>query len=351
MEGRAIDQLKRAASLPGVTAAAGMPDLHPGPAYPIGMALETRGVLYPELVGGDAGCGMALYRTKLPVNWSKLARFERKLQAVPLAVPEFDFPADWPEELRRDLGSLGAGNHFAELQALEELRLPERAAELGVEGKCLWLLLHTGSRSHGQALLETTPKGGLDPASPAGAEYLTRHDRLLAWAKLNRRLAAAGFLAAAGTTGELVAENCHNALRPSPGRPGCWLHRKGAAETETGAPFVLAGSRGAFSYLVEPTGDQAKNLWSAAHGAGRKWDRTGARQRLEARFSPEDLRRTRFGGRVVALDRNLLYEEAPEAYKNAESVVADLETAGILRVIAVLRPVLTYKSLPAGGGR
>lgn len=347
MEGRAVEQLKQTAALPGVTAAAGMPDLHPGLSAPVGAAVQTEKIIYPELVGGDAGCGMAFFRTTVPAGKFKAARLERRLLSGGIPVPEADFPAEWPDWLRRELGTLGHGNHFAELQELAGIRLPDRARELGLDRRNLWLLVHSGSRGHGPALLERTPKGGLDPGSEAGKRYLERHNRLLAWAKRSRRLAAAGFLSLAGAEGECVSDNCHNSVAPDPFAAGRWIHRKGAASTESGLPFVIAGSRGTPSYLVEPCGEQADNLWSCAHGAGRKWNRSGARSRLENRYDAEALRRTKLGGIVVCRDRALLFEEAPEAYKNVDTVVADLEAAGIVRVIAAFTPVLTYKS-PAG---
>lgn len=202
MEGRAVEQLKQTAALPGVTAAAGMPDLHPGLSAPVGAAVQTEKIIYPELVGGDAGCGMAFFRTTVPAGKFKAARLERRLLSGGIPVPEADFPAEWPDWLRRELGTLGHGNHFAELQELAGIRLPDRARELGLDRRNLWLLVHSGSRGHGPALLERTPKGGLDPGSEAGKRYLERHNRLLAWAKRSRRLAAAGFLSLAGLEAE-----------------------------------------------------------------------------------------------------------------------------------------------------
>ena len=343
MEGRALEQLEKTAALPGMKEVAAMPDLHPGLAHPVGAAAKSAGLIYPELVGGDVGCGMALFRTGVSAAKFKAVRLEKRLLENGLRPVVPEFPEAWPEWLRRDLGTPGQGNHFAELAEFHEFADQARAAELGLDRRVLWLLVHTGSRGHGQALLERTPKGGLDPDSEAGRRYLERHDLLLQWAALNRRAVAAGLLALLGAEGEPVSDNCHNSIRPAPGESGNWLHRKGAAETTSGAPFVVAGSRGTFSYLVEPVGGQSENLWSAAHGSGRKWNRQGTRSRLEARFSPENLRRTRLGGIVVCTDRNLLFEEAPEAYKNSEAVVSDLMRAGLVRVIASLKPVLTYK--------
>ena len=83
---------------------------------------------------------------------------------------------------------------------------------------------------------------------------------------------------------------------------------------------------------------------SLAHGAGRKLARHEARGKLKGLYRREDLERNPFGGRVVCGDELLLWEEAPECYKDASSVVGDLEAAGLLSVIATFRPVITFKT-------
>jgi release factor H-coupled RctB family protein len=126
-----------------------------------------------------------------------------------------------------------------------------------------------------------------------------------------------------------------------------FLHRKGAAPID-GGPVVIPGSRGAFSYLVVPGDDAAaiqEAAYSVAHGAGRKWTRShalgvGSGRRRSAR----DLTTTALGGQVVCDDRALLFEEQPDAYKEIGRVVDDLVTARVARVVAVLRPVVTYKT-------
>ena len=123
-----------------------------------------------------------------------------------------------------------------------------------------------------------------------------------------------------------------------------WLHRKGANPSTRGA-LVIPGSRGALSYLVMPVdaAQQAGNAWSVSHGAGRKWNRTDCRARLRERFGEAELVRTDLGSRVICEDRELLYEEAPQAYKNIAVVVDDLVAAGLVRIVARLRPLITYK--------
>jgi|SRR5690242_4124897 len=78
-------------------------------------------------------------------------------------------------------------------------------------------------------------------------------------------------------------------------------------------------------------------------GAGRKWARSDARQRMRERFSVSELAQTPLDSRVICEERDLLYEEAPAAYKNIEAVVQDLVAAGLVSVVATLRPLLTYK--------
>jgi len=92
-----------------------------------------------------------------------------------------------------------------------------------------------------------------------------------------------------------------------------------------------------------PKETSGHSAYSLAHGAGRKWSRTDSRARLEKRYSPKDLERTELGSHVICEDKALLYEEAPQAYKNIATVIADLVAAGLAEVAAVLRPLVTYK--------
>ncbi len=134
-----------------------------------------------------------------------------------------------------------------------------------------------------------------------------------------------------------------SATTPSRACDDGWLHRKGAAPHDAGV-VVIPGSRGALTYLVEPVGDGTACGRSLAHGAGRKWNRSDARARMRERFRAADLLRTPLGSVVVCEDRDLLFEEAPAAYKRIDRVVGDLVDAGVCRVLATLRPVVTYKT-------
>jgi release factor H-coupled RctB family protein len=180
--------------------------------------------------------------------------------------------------------------------------------------------------------------------SPAAADYLRGHDFAVRWARANRKLIARRFVATLGTTAECLWDGCHNSITPRQDPNGTtWLHRKGAVAAE-GVVVVIPGSRGTLSYVVKPTGDGASHAWSLAHGAGRKWSRSDARMRMRERFGKPQLVQTPLGGRVICEERDLLYEEAPAAYKDIEVVIADLVAAGLVSVIATLRPLLTYKT-------
>ncbi|MBK9756574.1 MAG: RNA ligase RtcB family protein [Nannocystis sp.] len=349
IEGDAVQQLEATARLPGMRAAIGMPDLHPGKGSPIGAAFLCEGQLYPHLVGNDIGCGMGLWRTDLLRRKQKRDRWADRLE---------DLDAAWDGDIAAalgglaasehdgSLGTIGGGNHFAELQAVERVDDAAALAALGLVPEQLCLLVHSGSRGLGESILrahvDAFAAAGLKDDSPAAAEYMARHDHAVAWARVNRAVIAGRFAAAIGAELVGLLDVCHNSVEALPGTPCCWLHRKGAAPSTQG-PVVIPGSRGSFSYLVEPLPRDDAGL-SLAHGAGRKWKRGDTKARLKDRYRPADLVQTALGSRVICEDRELLYEEAPEAYKDIDSVIAALLEAGLCRVIAVLRPVITYKT-------
>ena len=123
---------------------------------------------------------------------------------------------------------------------------------------------------------------------------------------------------------------------------GCWCHRKGAAP-HAGNLVVVPGSRGTLSYLIAPRGSAAEFGYSLPHGAGRKWSRADARSRLRDRYRVADLQKTALGGSVICEDKDLLFEEAPDAYKDIATVAADLVVNGMGAIVATLRPLITYK--------
>ena len=146
-----------------------------------------------------------------------------------------------------------------------------------------------------------------------------------------------------GAKGRLVLDLCHNSLtRVELGGSTGWLHRKGAAPADQGM-VVIPGSRGSFTYLVLPCGSQEDNCCSLAHGAGRKWNRSAAKARMKEKCPVSSLLHTSLGGRVLCHDKDILYEEAPQAYKDIDIVVKDLQEAGLIKIVALLQPLLTFK--------
>ncbi len=353
IEGEAVRQLETTAKLPGMRHAVGLPDLHPGRGHPVGAAFLSEGIFYPHLVGNDIGCGMGLWHTGLGRAALKTDKAVKRLAALDepydgdvapwLAVEKLD-----PGMADRALGTVGSGNHFAEIQAVEEIRDPAQFAALGLDESELLLLVHSGSRGYGEAVLHEHTRrhrgNGLSGGSEEAQAYLQKHDRGVAWARANRALIAHRFLDAVRSDGARILDICHNSVTPAfVDGCACWLHRKGAAPADQGA-VVIPGSRGSFSYLAQPSGDQTGNAFSLAHGSGRKWAREACEGRLRDKWRPESLKRTPLGGVIICEDKALLYEEAPQAYKPVESVVGDLVEAGLCKVTAVLRPLLTFKT-------
>ncbi|KAF0864064.1 RNA ligase RtcB family protein [Pseudomonas sp. LD120] len=351
IEDKALQQLHTTAQLPGMHQVVGMPDLHPGRGYPVGAAFFSIEVAYPALVGNDIGCGMALWQTDLSSRRLNLDKLEKKIGNIDLPLDEH-----WSEELAQlqlpvsghehSLGTIGGGNHFAELQQLDHVHDPEAMQALKLDPKALLLLVHSGSRGLGEAILrnhvDQHGHRGLDMSSAAGARYLKQHDEALRFAEANRRLIAERLLHNLRAKGHCALDINHNLVSAAQvnGISG-WLHRKGATPSDQG-PVVIPGSRGDYSYLIQPI-PETSSLYSLAHGAGRKWLRSDCKDRLVKRFSFDQLKRTELGSRVICEDRGLMYEEAPEAYKSIDSVVGSLREAGLVNIIARLKPVLTYK--------
>ncbi|MFH2122044.1 MAG: RNA ligase RtcB family protein [Pseudomonadota bacterium] len=346
IEGEAVRQLERAASLPGMEEVVGLPDLHPGKGYPIGAAFASPDMLYPYLIGNDIGCGVALWQTDLLFNKFKFERFEKRLANM---VKGLDSASDGQLALAHAMGTLGGGNHFAELQKLDRIEMEEDFVRLGLKENALTLLVHSGSRGLGEMILrdhvDHFRDAGLKADSPEASSYLARHAEALIWAQQNRKALAETVLSAVSADGVPVLDIAHNfiAQETVAGR-ALWVHRKGAISSQAQA-VIIPGSRGGLTYLVRPTGDPAVSLHSLPHGAGRKWQRGECRGRLEQKYRHEDLLRTSLGGRVICRNRDLLYEEAPQAYKNIDTVINDLITHGLAEIIATFRPVVTVKDL------
>ncbi len=349
IEQSAIDQLHQTASLPGIQAVVGLPDLHAGRGIAVGGAFWSPTHVYPHLVGSDIGCGMGLWRTDLALRKFRPDTALRKLHGLEQAwdgdTAARLAEASLPPLACEALGTIGGGNHFAELLRIESALDDALFADAGLDAEAVHLMVHSGSRGLGQAILDRHRLRHNVGALIAGVAdcdaYLAEHDAAVGWAMLNRAVIADRFCDRLGTSGRRLLDICHNSVVP---HRGGWLHRKGAAPADKGL-VVIPGSRGDLTYVVRPRPEHADEaLQSLAHGAGRKWSRSEARDKLSRRYRIADLERTKLGGRVICEDRDLIYEEAPQAYKDIHQVVHDLNQAGLIDMIATLRPLVTYKT-------
>ncbi|MEZ4403150.1 MAG: RtcB family protein [Kofleriaceae bacterium] len=356
--------LARLAEADDVVHVAVMPDVHLGGEVCVGIVLATTRLLYPAAIGGDIGCGMAAIRLRAPAGTPPAAEVTQReaaaiLRGLYLGVPAVkhagparldrlppplrDRPLSAPALeacKRRDgvvqLGSLGAGNHFVELQV-------DDAGDR-------WLMLHSGSRGMGQAVLHHHLAGlgargrpALDALAPAGQAYLADLAWTLAYAEANRAAmldrAAEVVATALGLEPEPASViTCHhNHIRREHhgGRP-VWVHRKGAIAAFAGEPGIIPGSMGTASYHVVGRG-HPDALCSSSHGAGRTCSRAEARRRVSARALEAELRGVWFDVRRA----DALRDEAPSAYKDLGAVMR--AQRDLTRVVRRLRPLLSYK--------
>ena len=345
----AVEQLRQSARLEGISKIVGLPDLHAGRGIAVGAAFWSASHVHPHLVGSDIGCGMGLWESDLAVRRFRPDTLERRLHGLDQPWPGDHVgslrEAGLPEDLAGEaLGTIGGGNHFAELLRIETVADHGLLRALGLAEDRVYLMVHSGSRGLGHAILErhlaSQGAGALTAGSAACTDYLAAHDQAVEWAVLNRAIIAERFCERAGFAAERRLDICHNQVVA---HRGGWLHRKGAAPADKGL-VVIPGSRGDLSYIVRPRPECAgEALHSLAHGAGRKWSRSEARAKLSGRVRVAELERTPLGSRVICEDRQMIYEEAPQAYKKIGRVIADLVEAGLIDVVAALRPLITYK--------
>src|SRR5438128_4227876 len=185
IQGEAVRQLYATAKLDGVRLAVGFPDLHPGKEAPVGAALMSQGVIYPHLIGGDIGCGMALFETDFVRRDAKLDRWARLPFNLEHPWDQFvdDFLAEQElesTEFNSTLGTIGGGNHFAELQSIEKVLDNDEFKKLRLSKQQLVVLVHSGSRGLGESVLrdhmDQYSANGVETDSFAAGEYLRNHD-------------------------------------------------------------------------------------------------------------------------------------------------------------------------------
>lgn len=370
IEDRARDQVLQAATMPFVWPhVAVMPDVHWGLGCSVGTVYPTIGAIVPACVGVDIGCGMIAARTSLryeEIRGRDLAKLRNRVeQLVPMSVGNYNASydeasthervrllsessggtdayrteKDWPLQL----GSLGGGNHFIEFCR-------------GREGN-VWIFLHSGSRGVGNRLARqyirlaselcakwwiTLPNSDL-AYLPENTQEFWDYLRVLGWAQkfawLNRdEMLDRCCLALSDWAGTCVSEyeeviRCHhNYTEQMPKRLAVnfrsnkstgtgqtvWLTRKGAIDASEGTPGLIPGSMGAKSYIVSGLGNNL-SLWSAPHGAGRRYGRNHAKSLYSTQQLTESMRDIEWC-RDIAND---LRDEHPDAYKNIDTVMHD----------------------------
>jgi tRNA-splicing ligase RtcB len=267
------------------------------------------------------------------------------------------------------LGTVGSGNHFIELQRVDAIHDAEAAGAFGLREEQVTVLIHSGSRGLGHQVCTdyvrtmdralarhgiTLPDRQLSCApvsSDEGRAYLAAMAAAANFAWANRHAIADGVRAAiAKVVGREAAERtrqvydvAHNVakLEEHGGRTVC-VHRKGATRAFPGQAVFIPGSMGTASYVLAGLpGSMERSFGTVCHGAGRRLSRTAAKKQVQA----ADLRRELEAQGIVvrAASTSGLAEEAPLAYKDVDAVVRVVERAGLARRVARLRPIGVVK--------
>ncbi len=435
---RSLEQLENVATLPGIVkAAVAMPDVHEGYGFPVGGVAATKppdGVISPGGGGYDITGGVRVLAapfSEAELGVSREALVHEISRAVPagagrhgalaLSGAELDHvliegarpvverqglgtpddlertesegclpradPATVSERARergaKQLGTMGSGNHFVELQAVEQILDPDVAAAFGLEQGQVTVLIHSGSRGFGhqvctdhvKRMSASIDRHGIElpdrqlacaPLSSAeGQAYLGAMACAANYAWANRQVIAHRVREAiARTIGEHEARRtaqvydvAHNVAKLESHTPEgtVCVHRKGAtrafpagseeipaAYRSVGQPVFIPGSMGTASYvLVGRPGSMRKSFGSACHGAGRRLSRTAARRKVSGAELRGELEAA--GIVVRCSSARGLAEEAPLAYKDVDRVVSVVERAGLAAPVARLRPLGVVK--------
>lgn len=342
-----------------------MPDVHPSADVCVGTVLATSSVVYPSAIGGDIGCGMTTVRLKgvaassltprdtaaILTQLGKRVDVMRRPSSRDPQGTEMPDPATLhathlsrlaQREGASQLGTLGRGNHFVEVQRDDE--------------DTLWIMVHSGSRAMGQAIAGHYVRiaqregvraalAGLKRGTPAGEDYLADQSWGVAYAKANRlNLLDSAAKAVREISGgradwSTLIDLPHNLARIERFEDAGELvvHRKGAAPASLNQPGLIPGSAGTISVHVEGRGDQ-RSMCSSSHGAGRLLSRSAARQSITS----GDVRR-QMG--QVAFDRqreHSLRDEAPGAYRDLRIVMQAQHD--LVKATRTLRPLVSFKA-------
>lgn len=353
LEQEALNQFESAMQQPFTVRGALMPDSHSGYTLPIGSVIATDGVILPSWVGYDIGCGMCALPTTFEAGEVKekaKSIFDGIYKAVPVGFSHNQKNMEWdcnslPRTAKmqeifdknglRQIGSLGGGNHFAEVGADET-------------GK-VWVVIHSGSRgighaaaSHYMRLASGDGKAreghfGFGVNEANGIDYIADLGFCLELALENRREIMRRIEAVLayncngfGDWDALINRNHNHAEL----KDGLWIHRKGATHAEAGMMGVIPGNMRDGSFIVRGKGNPDA-LWSSSHGAGRVFGRKEAQRVLNMEQFAETMT-----GVVARIEHDTL-DESPFAYKDVFEVMR-LQN-DLVDVVAHVRPILNIK--------
>ena len=329
-----------------------MPDAHRGYGMMIGGVIACDNAIIPNAVGVDIGCGMIAVRTDLCADQLNTrgikAILHQAQRSIPTGFHHHKEDQDWEgfdnapdidvvqRELasaRKQLGTLGGGNHFAEIQVDED--------------RIIWLMLHSGSRNFGYKIAKEYNKkamqlcerwhSALPPGKgddslaflPIGSrearEYITAMKFAMVFAKENRSIMMQRFLQAlydeTGGVREETIDIHHNyaSLENHFGR-NVWIHRKGATQAKRGQLGIIPGSMGTSSYIVRGLGNP-DSFESCSHGAGRSGPSGEFCRTHTVDEVNEQMKGVVFGGWHPRRNGNPDISEAPAAYKDIDKVI------------------------------
>ena len=322
-----IRQFEDTLSMDGMISGVLMPDAHPGKYGANGSVFLSEN-LYPVLAGNDIGCGYSLAMLDGKRNQDILGKTLSGFDITP-----FSHDHDIGKDMVSSAGTIGHGNHFLEIHVVDEILDDHAFRSMKLSEKAQYVFVHTGSRGMGNAVLDRILSSGVHAASGDVAdEYMSMHDAALAFARNNRMICMEKAASMLDMDMVPVLDVFHNFIEKT---DGGYLHRKSVSPASS--PVMIAGSRGDHSALVIPV-PVRDALHSIAHGAGRRINRGDARN-MKPTF------RNRMGNMVLCDDRNLLLEEDPKCYRPVRDVLRDLEDAGMVRVVALMKPLVTYKTM------
>ena len=369
---KAREQIENIASLPFVHHhIALMPDCHGGMGMPIGGVLPTKDVVIPNAVGVDIGCGMCAVKTNIRAR-RLTEKILRKVimkgirERIPLGMDhhkemqdEKYLPTGFDLEklpvvenhyksIHHQVGTLGGGNHFIELQRDGE--------------GWLWIMIHSGSRNLGKQVGDFYNKKAkwfnelyyskveselMLPFLPLKThefnEYWDEMNYCIAFAKCNRQLMMERIKevivdALPLAEFEPTIDIAHNyAAFENHFGANCIVHRKGAVRAMAGEIGIIPGSQGTSSYIVEGLGNP-DSFMSSSHGAGRLMSRTQAIKTLSLE---DEIKKMESKGIVHSIRSQRDLDEAASAYKDIDHVIA-LET-DLVKVITKLEPLAVIK--------